>query len=100
MIIFTILEQGQEPGKDQWYARCLYGDNAADVTVIIDRQVLDELKERGISGFSRIVEAALHAAHEVDEHPTQVAVLKGTPILQSMIARLQHTGVKEQSSAT
>lgn len=37
---YTILEQGREPGKDQWYARCLYEDQATDVTVIVDGEVL------------------------------------------------------------
>ena len=86
---YTILEQGREPGKDQWYARCLYEDQAADVTVIIDGDVLRYLKEKGVSNFPSIIEAALDAAQEVDWHPKQVAVLTDTPILKTMVARLQ-----------
>jgi ABC-type molybdate transport system permease subunit len=89
---YAILEQGQEPGKDQWYARCLYEDQVTDVTVIIDGAVLRYLKQRGVFSFPMIVEAALDAAQEVDRHPKQVAVLMDTPILQSMLAKFRHDG--------
>jgi hypothetical protein len=92
MAKFTILEQGQEPGKDQWFARCLYEDEATDATVIIDGEVLRYFKQQGVAGFPMIVEAALDAAEEVDWHPTQVAVLMNTPILRAMVARFQHNG--------
>ena len=93
MAKFTILEEGQEPGKNQWYARCLYEDNTSDVTVIIDGQVLDELKQQGVSSFPIIVEAAIDAAQEVDWQPKQVAVLKDTPILHTMIGRFRRLGI-------
>jgi hypothetical protein len=89
MVKYTILEQGQEPGKDEWYARCLYEDQATDVTVIIDGEVLRYLNEKGVSSFPMIIEAALDAAQEIDWHPKQVAVLTDTPILKTMVARLQ-----------
>ena len=85
---FTILEHGQEPGKPQRYARCLYGNPATDVTVIIDDQVLERLARLGVSDFPRIVRGALDAAQKVDGSPQQVAVLLDTPILDAMIARL------------
>ena len=59
------------------------------MTVIIDGEVLRYFKQQGVSSFPMIIEAALDAAQEVDWHPTQVAVLMDTPILRSMMARLQ-----------
>jgi hypothetical protein len=87
MATFTILEQGQEPGKNQRYARCLYGDT--DVTVIIDGEVLDDFNNRGITNFPLIVEAALDVADDVDGVPQQVAVLRETPIRDSMVAQFR-----------
>jgi hypothetical protein len=86
---YTILEQGREPGKDQWYAHCLYEDHTTDVTVIIDGEVLRHFEQQGVSSFSAIIEAALDAAQEVDWHPKQVAILLDTPILETMVASLQ-----------
>ena len=88
MATFTILEQGQEPRKDQRYARCLYGDT--DVTVILDGEVLDHFKREGVTDFPVIVAAALDAAEEVDGVPPQVAVLRETPIVNVMLAPFRH----------
>ena len=63
------------------------------MTVIIDRQVLDELKQQGVSSFPIIVEAAIDSAQEVDWQPKQVAVLKDTPILHTMVARFRRHGI-------
>jgi hypothetical protein len=88
MAEFTILEQGQEPGKPQRFARCLYGDSAIEITVIIGDDVLTELSRRGVTSFPAVIGAALDAAQAVDRNPKQVVVLKDTPILKTIIATL------------
>jgi hypothetical protein len=49
MAKFTILEQGQDSGKDEWHAHCLYGESDREVTVIVHGQVLEDLKSNGVS---------------------------------------------------
>jgi len=89
MANFRILDQGQESGKDEWYAQCLYGEHDTDVTVIISGQVLEYLKSIGVSSFPVVVEAALEAAEEIDWDPKQVVVFMDSPILQKIITRVQ-----------
>ena len=89
MAKFTILEQGQESGKDEWYAHCLYGENDREVTVIVHGQVLEDLKSNGVSNFPVVVKAALEAADEVDVAATQVVVFMDSPLFTKMKARFR-----------
>ena len=80
MAKFRILDQGQESGKDEWYAQCLYGEHDTDVTVIISGQVLEYLKSIGSPVFLLWSKQRL---------PKQVVVFMDSPILQKMITRVQ-----------
>jgi vacuolar-type H+-ATPase subunit F/Vma7 len=96
MARFKILTQGQESGKDEWYAQCLYGEHDTDVTVIISGEVLALFKSMGVSSFPAVVEAALEAAEEVDWNPKQVVVFMESPILQTMMTRVRRQQGKKE----
>jgi len=89
MAKFTILEQGQESGKDEWFAQCLYGDNDREVTVIVSGEVLEHLKSIGVSSFPVVVKASLEAADEADRDATQVVVFMDSPLLPKMMSRFR-----------
>lgn len=86
MTQFTILEQGRDGDKDQWFARCIYGQANTDVTVIFSGDVLNDLKEKGVTNFSLIVEKALEAAQQVEWGPNQVVIFRNTPIYDTLMA--------------
>lgn len=86
MTPFTILEQGRDADKDQWYARCIYGKANTEVTVILSGDVMERLKEQGVTDFPLIVEKALEAARQVEWGPNQVVIFYNTPIYHDLMA--------------